>query len=69
MANLLLKGFPIGSVDGVLFDKDGTLSHSEPHLLDLAKQRCRWRATSGSTWSRPEPTGSADCNAAPRLWP
>ena len=39
MANLLLKGFPIGSVDGVLFDKDGTLSHSEPHLLDLAKQR------------------------------
>ena len=39
MANLLLRGLPIGSIDGVLFDKDGTLSNSEPHLLDLAEQR------------------------------
>ena len=37
MAQLLLKGHPIGNFDGVLFDKDGTLSHSEPHLLALAQ--------------------------------
>tara|TARA_B100002051_G_scaffold271267_1_gene305651 strand:+ start:4166 stop:4942 length:777 start_codon:yes stop_codon:yes gene_type:complete len=39
MTNLLLKGYPIGAIDGVLFDKDGTLSHSEPHLLHLAEER------------------------------
>jgi phosphoglycolate phosphatase len=39
MATLLLKGTPISSIDGVLFDKDGTLSHSEPHLLALAEER------------------------------
>ena len=39
MAQLLLKGHPIGNVQGVLFDKDGTLSHSEPHLLVLADAR------------------------------
>ncbi len=41
MAQLLLKGHPIGNYDGVLFDKDGTLSHSEPHLLALADARIR----------------------------
>ena len=41
MAQLLLKGRPIGNVQGVLFDKDGTLSHSEPHLLALADARIR----------------------------
>ncbi|MED5383176.1 MAG: HAD-IA family hydrolase [Cyanobacteriota bacterium] len=39
MAELLLKGQPIGRVKGVLFDKDGTLSRSEPHLLQLADDR------------------------------
>ncbi|BEV36105.1 HAD-IA family hydrolase [Synechococcus sp. M16CYN] len=39
MATLLLKGQPIGTVDGVLFDKDGTLCHSEPYLLDLFERR------------------------------
>ena len=39
MAQLLLKGLPIGNLQGVLFDKDGTLSHSEPHLLCLADAR------------------------------
>ena len=39
MAQLLLKGHPIGNFQGVLFDKDGTLSHSEPHLLALADAR------------------------------
>ena len=39
MAQLLLKGDPIGNFQGVLFDKDGTLSHSEPHLLALADAR------------------------------
>ena len=47
MANLLLKGLPIGSIDGVLFDKDGTLSHSEPHLLSLAQRRID---TAASLW-------------------
>ena len=41
MATLLLRGTPISSIDGVLFDKDGTLSHSEPHLLALADERIK----------------------------
>ena len=50
MAALLLKGVSIASIDGVLFDKDGTLSHSEPNLLKLAEQRIKtavdlWSAT------------------------
>ena len=39
MSQLLLKGHPIGNFQGVLFDKDGTLSRSEPHLLALADAR------------------------------
>ena len=39
MAMLMLRGVPIGTFDGVVFDKDGTLSHSEPHLLKLAEAR------------------------------
>ena len=54
MAQLLLEGHPIGTIQGVLFDKDGTLSHSEPHLLDLAERRISaavglWSATRGSS--------------------
>ena len=39
MAQLLLMGHPIGNFLGVLCDKDGSLSHSEPHLLALADAR------------------------------
>ena len=39
MSQLLLKGQPIGKVKGILFDKDGTLSNSEEHLLALASIR------------------------------
>ncbi len=39
MAQLLLKGVPIGTIKGVLFDKDGTLSNSEDHLLAIANLR------------------------------
>ena len=39
MVDLLCKGDRIGPIHGVLFDKDGTLSHSEPHLLKLAEAR------------------------------
>ena len=53
MATLLLRGQPIDSIQGVLFDKDGTLSHSEPHLLDLFERRLTvicdlWRQTKGA---------------------
>ena len=41
MAQLLLKENPICNCQGVLFDKDGTLSHSEPHLLELAEARIK----------------------------
>ena len=41
MAVLLLKGVPIASIDGVLFDKDGTLSNSELNLLELAERRIK----------------------------
>lgn len=46
MAHLLLRGSPLCTptgepiaVEAVLFDKDGTLSHSEPLLLQLARAR------------------------------
>jgi len=39
MARLLLRGMELGDVDAVLFDKDGTLSISEPELLTLAQAR------------------------------
>ena len=39
MAHLNLRGRRIGPIDGVLFDKDGTLSHSEPQLKILADAR------------------------------
>ena len=53
MATLLLRGQPIGSIHGVLLDKDGTLSHSEPHLLDLFERRLTvicdlWSETKGA---------------------
>lgn len=41
MAQLLLRGQFIGSVKAVLFDKDGTLSHSEPMLHALATERIK----------------------------
>ena len=39
MQEILLQGNPIGSVNGILFDKDGTLVNSEKRLLMLAKLR------------------------------
>ncbi|MDA0726992.1 MAG: HAD-IA family hydrolase [Cyanobacteria bacterium] len=39
MAELLLRGTELGAIDAVLFDKDGTLSISEPQLLTLAEAR------------------------------
>ncbi|MCT0231873.1 HAD family hydrolase [Synechococcus sp. CS-1324] len=39
MAQLLLRGVPLGTIEAVLFDKDGTLSHSEPNLARLAQSR------------------------------
>jgi phosphoglycolate phosphatase len=39
MAQLLLRGVGLGEVKGVLFDKDGTLSISEPQLITLAEAR------------------------------
>jgi len=45
MPTLLLRGKPIGTIKGVLFDKDGTLSNSEAHLLYLAKLRVQKATT------------------------
>ena len=39
MAQLLLRGEPLGNFEGVLFDKDGTLSHSEPRLVEQGHSR------------------------------
>jgi phosphoglycolate phosphatase len=39
MAQLLLRGVLLGTIEAVLFDKDGTLSHSEPGLTRLAEAR------------------------------
>ena len=39
MAELLLRGTELGAIDAVLFDKDGTLSISEPQLFTLAEAR------------------------------
>ena len=47
MVSLLLRGQPLMSggqpadIKAVLFDKDGTMSRSEPHLLSLATKRLR----------------------------
>ncbi|MEB3166647.1 MAG: HAD family hydrolase [Cyanobacteriota bacterium] len=39
MAHLTLRGESLGRFAAVLFDKDGTLSHSEPLLITLAEAR------------------------------
>ncbi len=39
MQRLLLRGIHLANIKGVLFDKDGTLSNSESHLIDLAHLR------------------------------
>tara|TARA_Y100001968_G_scaffold269976_1_gene260966 strand:+ start:1996 stop:2796 length:801 start_codon:yes stop_codon:yes gene_type:complete len=41
MSQVLLRGKPIGDFKGVLFDKDGTLSNSEDHLIELARLRIK----------------------------
>ncbi len=39
MPQLFLRGTLLGDVQGVLFDKDGTLANSEKRLINLAKLR------------------------------
>ncbi|WP_413677321.1 HAD family hydrolase [Prochlorococcus sp. MIT 0916] len=39
MAELLIKNSSVGFIKAIIFDKDGTLSNSEKHLLELAKTR------------------------------
>lgn len=39
MPHIFLRGKYLGQVDAILFDKDGTLSHSEPMLASLARSR------------------------------
>ncbi len=39
MAKLILRGNFLGKIKGILFDKDGTLSDSEKHLLEIGKLR------------------------------
>lgn len=39
MPEIQIRGINLGTVKGVLFDKDGTLSISEPRLLTLASAR------------------------------
>ena len=41
MGDLLLRGKKIGSVKGILFDKDGTLINSEKRLFLLSKRRVK----------------------------
>jgi phosphoglycolate phosphatase len=65
MAHLLLQGealaLPTGGIariEAVLFDKDGTLSHSEPMLLALARarvQQCLGLAAEASGEPGPDP--------------
>ena len=50
MPRLLLRGTVLGEVKAVLFDKDGTLSISEPQLITLAEARvflCLERVAAG----------------------
>ena len=39
MAELLIRNSSVGNIKSLIFDKDGTLSNSEGHLLELAKTR------------------------------
>lgn len=52
MAQLFLHGQSLGPIDGVLFDKDGTLSHSEPDLLALVRRRI---TSAERLWSEHDP--------------
>ena len=39
MVKLLIRNIPVGIIKAIIFDKDGTLSNSENHLIELAKTR------------------------------
>jgi phosphoglycolate phosphatase len=60
MACLLLNGQPLFSagqpadIQAVLFDKDGTMSRSEPHLLALAAARVQHCLNLVEPWEREE---------------
>ncbi|MEX1324067.1 MAG: HAD-IA family hydrolase [Synechococcaceae cyanobacterium] len=68
MAQLLLRGSPFVAceIEAVLFDKDGTLCHSEPRLLALAQARvvhCQWLLSE----RHPELAAAVVCELGPRL--
>ncbi len=45
MAELLIRNCSVGFIKAIIFDKDGTLSNSEDHLLELAKTRVEFAVT------------------------
>ncbi len=58
MAQLLLRGKCLGDFEGVLFDKDGTLSHSEPRLIEQGHSRI---AAACDCWiSSTEPSSTSE---------
>lgn len=71
MAELLLRGTELGAIDAVLFDKDGTLSISEPQLLTLAEAGVfsvwSWSAPSGVSRSRICCNGPMACVPIPSV--
>ena len=42
MAKLIIRNSLVGFINGIIFDKDGTLSNSEEYLLELAKTRIKF---------------------------
>ena len=45
MAELLIRNRSVGFIKAIIFDKDGTLSNSEEHLIELAKTRVELAVT------------------------
>ena len=39
MVEVLIRNSSLGFIKAIIFDKDGTLSNSEDHLVELAKTR------------------------------
>ena len=45
MAELLIKNSSVGFIKAIILDKDGTISNSEEHLVELAKTRIEFAVT------------------------